>query len=304
MLQSAPLLARVSDLVADLRVEVRAHDTEHPVFHGCWDWHSAVHGHWGLLVASEMIGSPADQDWVTERLLGSGMKQELETLKHHPAFERPYGRAWLLRLVLAFEQITGNQALRQPIQEVASHLRDWLASVPLGPDVPEYGNPSWALLQLYSWADHVRDEDTCRWVKAAVEQDFLGTSIGLMLDHDPPGGFFSQWGVQATLIGSVLGDGTLAQWLDRQSISSADLVPVQTLHSAHHLAIHAARAWGFAAAARATGEQRWSLALTEHIEAALALHGPWRHDRRAYTHWVPQFTLYALVLAGQSAQQV
>jgi hypothetical protein len=38
-----------SDLVQDDAGDVRPHATVTPAFYGCFDWHSAVHGHWAMV---------------------------------------------------------------------------------------------------------------------------------------------------------------------------------------------------------------------------------------------------------------
>ena len=67
--------------------------------------------------------------------------------------------------------------------------------------------------------------------------------------------------------------------------------------------MNASRAWGLWSVYRATGDVRWLEAYDQHVEASLALHPIWVHDRRSYTHWVPQFTLYALLRPLQDPLQ-
>src|SRR5262245_50805107 len=73
----------------------------HPAFYGCYDWHSAVHGHW--LLAHVLCTSPGtpeaagirrifDQHFLPEHLAA-----EANYLYEHPGFERPYGWAWMLK---------------------------------------------------------------------------------------------------------------------------------------------------------------------------------------------------------------
>lgn len=289
----------IAALLPELRVELRRQDTEHPVFHGCWDWHSAVHGHWALLRGAQLLGLDEDQAWVEERLLGSGMAQEFATLRERPDFERPYGRAWLLRLLLCFERGSGNRTLRESGEEAALALQDWLGGQLLGPDVGEYANPCWALLQLHAWAAHVEDALSVEWLRDVVTQRFWDNSLELERDAELPGEFFSRWALQAALVAEVLGDKALVEWLGKQPYSLGAMRPLETLHSAHHLGMNASRAWGFYAAARATGSALWFNAYEGHVEASLALHEDWKQDRRAYTHWVPQFTIYAVALDAE-----
>ncbi len=304
MEMSPPLLDCVSDLVNDIRAEVHRQDTDHPLFHGCWDWHSAVHGHWALLAGATLLGTTDDVDWVAARLKSRGMDQEFDTLAADPTFERPYGRAWLLRLVLTFEQLTGDHSLRQRTQEGADALQQWLSTSLLSPDIGEYQNPAWALLQLYAWATHIEDQPTRQWVEHVVHARFLGRNTTLTQDVSAPGEFFSRWSVQATLIHTVLGPETLRMWLQQQRIERGHLQLVNTLHSAHHLAIHASRSWGLSCIASATAQPHWAQAHQAHIQASVDLHPHWRHDRRAYTHWVPQFTIYALCMAQDPSRSL
>ena len=71
--------------------------------------------------------------------------------------------------------------------------------------------------------------------------------------------------------------------------------PIATLKApVHHLGIHSSRAWGCAAAFEATRDRQWEASFIQHMAAASALHPVWRHNGYAYTHWVPQFLVYAL----------
>jgi hypothetical protein len=83
----------------------------HPAFYGCFDWHSAVHGHWMLarllrrfpdLPEARAIGEVLDKHLAAEPMAGE------TAYFRHPgqlSFERSYGWAWLLKL--------------------AAELRDW-----------------------------------------------------------------------------------------------------------------------------------------------------------------------------------
>ena len=77
----------------------------HPAFYGCFDWHSAVHGHWTLVRLLKL--HPA---WIAERdavITAVGTNLSAENLRvetdyfdapENRSFERTYGWAWLLRL--------------------------------------------------------------------------------------------------------------------------------------------------------------------------------------------------------------
>jgi hypothetical protein len=80
----------------------------YPVFYGCFDWHSSVHGHWLLLrllrVVPEAGMPPELRNEITAALNHSftapGIAAEVAYLQGEgrASFERPYGMAWLLQL--------------------------------------------------------------------------------------------------------------------------------------------------------------------------------------------------------------
>jgi hypothetical protein len=74
----------------------------HPAFYGCYDWHSAVHGHWLLVHLLRRFPALAQAAAIRKvldaHLSERNLRQETAYLEEHPAFERPYGWAWLLRL--------------------------------------------------------------------------------------------------------------------------------------------------------------------------------------------------------------
>ncbi len=75
----------------------------HPAFYGCFDWHSAVHGHWCLvrLLKQFRLENEAEIRLALEaNLTAENLHVEAAYLRTHPSFERMYGWAWLLTLVL------------------------------------------------------------------------------------------------------------------------------------------------------------------------------------------------------------
>ena len=75
-----------------------------PAFYGCYDWHSAVHGHWLLVrLLRQFPDAPFATDAraaLAESLTPQNIAGEVEYLRHEKraSFERPYGLAWLLQL--------------------------------------------------------------------------------------------------------------------------------------------------------------------------------------------------------------
>jgi len=76
---------------------VRA-DTDHIAFHGCIDWHSAVHGTWALTAYTRMTGDTQHAPFISDILTPEKVAAERAFIASLPDFEMPYGRAWFLRL--------------------------------------------------------------------------------------------------------------------------------------------------------------------------------------------------------------
>ncbi len=79
----------------------------HPAFYGCFDWHSAVHGHWSLVSLLKEFPELNNKEEIEEKLLKNMSKENIEQEllyfdgKHNKSFERTYGWAWLLKLAEA-----------------------------------------------------------------------------------------------------------------------------------------------------------------------------------------------------------
>src|SRR5687768_3662309 len=75
-----------------------------PAFFGCYDWHSAVHGHWLLARLARTLPeapfAPEARAALARSLSPAHIAAEVAYLegKGRASFERPYGLAWLLQL--------------------------------------------------------------------------------------------------------------------------------------------------------------------------------------------------------------
>src|SRR2546423_5894383 len=101
-----------------------------PAFYGCYDWHSAVHGHWLLarvarLFPNEPFAAEA-RAALARNITPVNIDAEVLHMRgeDRAAFERPYGLAWLL--TLAAELRLGDPRLAEslaPLEALASeHL--------------------------------------------------------------------------------------------------------------------------------------------------------------------------------------
>ncbi len=89
----------------------------HPIFHGCLDWHSALHGHWLLARAANQFPNSTLATRVkvlfTAQFTQENVIKETEVFENYENFERTYGWSWLLKLQ--------QELVKSPLEELRSH---------------------------------------------------------------------------------------------------------------------------------------------------------------------------------------
>lgn len=104
--------------------EIRSPKELHPAFYGCFDWHSAVHGHWSLVYLLRKFPNLGNRDEIISKLKTNlskaNIQKEIDYLNktHEKSFERTYGWNWVLKLQLELEM------LNEPFaKELAQNLK-------------------------------------------------------------------------------------------------------------------------------------------------------------------------------------
>src|SRR5262249_39981586 len=130
-------------------------EASHPAFHGCIDWHSAVHATYALLVLYRLTGKMLYLDAADSVLQPNALAAELQMLQQGATDdELPYGFAWFLALARERKASTGKLDLEPLADAVADGLQDWLAGrtpaqLEAGALADDYDSISWAVLNLW-----------------------------------------------------------------------------------------------------------------------------------------------------------
>lgn len=109
--------------------EVRGPRELHPSFYGCFDWHSAVHGHWMLVrllkAYPDLPEAGEIRRVLEENLAPERVRLEVDYFNQEGrrSFERTYGWAWLLKLAAELKGWETPEAQRwaahlQPLTDV------------------------------------------------------------------------------------------------------------------------------------------------------------------------------------------
>jgi hypothetical protein len=273
---------------------VLRHDTAHPAFHGCIDWHSACHATWSLLAHRAVTGNCKYEAIVDDILMPTKINQEGADLAVRPQFEMPYGRAWFLRLALEDRLVTGSTRLQFVARDIATSLTAQYRSHVVDPFAREYANPCWAFVNLLEYATVEDRPDLLTFVQETASQMLPA------FDQIPDEAQEETWPdfmavtptfCELTVRAGVIGIEALR---DRVGPRLRNLRPITNPLKAHHYALNFSRGWALLALAQAGGgEDILALAL-DHIETNLHRPSWWRGDYRSVAHWVPQFGIFAL----------
>jgi hypothetical protein len=294
------------------------------VFHGCYDWHSSVHAHWAALRMGNVDGSrwSADAQTIAARFTPTSIAAVKSDLRANPSFERPYGRAWFLRLVTEHDKWTAAGSagtLRALGGETSAGLLTYYQATPPVPrptnDSEGYRNDAWAMAQLYSYFGNTGDAASKAAAAELIEANFASSRQFFADSNDSdPNAFFSYFWSWAYAVAGTL-DAERALDLIRPDelpdealtpIANPALDPAAAYPAVHHLGMNWSRAWAIKAVARRAVElygpthpmsQRLTAAYLRHVRAASDAHASFAAHPRAYyayLHWVPQFAIYAL----------
>ena len=289
----------------------------HPVFYGCFDWHSAVHSHWCLVRQLRLFDDHPDEaeivDRLDRRLTAENVAGEVTYVEANESFERPYGWGWLLRLAAELHLWDDARATRwrEALDPLETLLRDRVRDDVLTQDrafrVGTHGNTAFALAGVLDYARVVSDET----LEAATEE----TTRRLFLDdtdypveYEPLGwDFLSPALTEADLVRRVLDADAFGDWLDhflpdvRESPydSLLDPVDVETDDAdgaaLHLVGLNLSKAWCLAGVAETLEDHPYAAPLEasarRHVEHGLE---PAFTGDYAGSHWLSSFVLYLL----------
>jgi len=291
-----------------------------PAFWGCYDWHSAVHGHWtlarGLRVCPDAPFAPAARAALGRALTPERIAGELAFAQPRPSFERPYGLAWLLMLdaevrALAAVEPAGWAAALRPLAALAAdRLRGWLPKLSHPVRVGTHAQTAFSLGLVLDAAERTGDTSLAELARARAV-DWFGRDRDLPLALEPNGeDFLSPSLAAADVLRRVLSPAAFAAWLSAALPGIAEdgatgwLAPVTPSDRADGRIVHLdglslSRAWMLEAIAGALpeGDRRIaSLRETSGLHARAGLEAV-TGERYEGGHWLGTFAMYLVTRA-------
>jgi hypothetical protein len=295
-----------------------------PVFYGCYDWHSSVHGHWLLVRLARQhpgaeFAAPAraalDVSFTDEKVA-----KEVVYLQGdgRASFERPYGLAWLFQLTAELRAWNDGDARRwatvlAPLEaEAANRIRSWLPKLRYPIRVGEHSQTAFAFGLIRDWSV-VAGDAAMRALIDERSRNYYFADAACPLSYEPSGeDFLSPCLAEADLMRRVLDPAEFSAWLSAflpgippkggdAWLEPGIVTDRKDPKLAHIDGLNLSRAWmlrGIAAGLPPDDRRRTALesAAARHADAALpAVTG----EHYEGGHWLGSFAVYLLGGSGR-----
>ena len=299
--------------------DVRPPQVMHPVFYGCFDWHSAVHGHWMLVRLLRTHPGIPEAPRIRAALDGNitpeNVAVEVAYLDepNRKSFERTYGWAWLLKLaeeLSSWDDPDGRRwaaALEPLAREIAKRYVDFLPRQTYPIRTGVHPNTAFGIAFALDYAT-VTGDTALREILVERSLAYYGHDADCPAEWEPGGeDFFSPCLVEADLMRRVLPADRFASWFRAFLPGIARGDPVRLLSPAtvadrsdpkivHLDGLNLSRAWcmtGIASALSADDPARRVLleSAARHAEETLVHVASGRYEGE---HWLASFAVYAL----------
>jgi hypothetical protein len=286
-----------------------------PAFFGCYDWHSAVHGHWLLARLARWMPQATfaakARDVLERHITPDRIRREAEYLlaDGRATFERPYGLAWLLQLAQELREWDDSQARKWsaalgPLERAAIHrLSVWLPKLSYPERTGVHSQTAFALGLMYDCSSH---DPEFQDLAARRIRDFYLNDTACPVRYEPSGqDFLSPCLAEADAVRRVLRSREFGAWFDR-FVPDLPLRPEKVTDPsdgqlAHLDGLNLSRAWmleGIAAALPADHPRRTSVLQLANQHRAAGLSSV-TGEHYEGGHWLASFAVYLVTGRGR-----
>jgi tetratricopeptide (TPR) repeat protein len=294
-----------------------------PAFYGCYDWHSAVHGHWLLArlartfpeapFAGEALAA-LEANLTPEHVAGEVAYLEAPGRE---TFERPYGLAWLLQLAQELREWDAPRArglarTLAPLEAAAAgRLSAWLPKLAYPIREGEHAQTAFAFGLVLDWARATGDAAMERMLVGKIEEFHAGDR-DCPIAYEPSGqDFLSPCLAEADVMRRVRGPEAFARWLTAflpriPRKATPDWLPIGVVTDrsdgklAHLDGLNLSRAWmleGIASGLPRNDKRRVALEAAARAHAGSGLAAV-TGEHYAGGHWLGSFATYLVTRRG------
>ncbi|TCV12569.1 DUF2891 family protein [Sphingobacterium alimentarium] len=288
-----------------------------PIFYGCFDWHSSVHGY--LSIVELMQKYPKlDADNKVREILSKHISPENVAIEmaffqdeNNKSFERTYGWAWLFKLQESLAKWNDDNAKRwksnlQPLADLlVQRYKEYLPKLVYPIRTGQHDNSAFGLSLSLDYARAVGDVD---FEQAIIEHGkrLFQNDVNCDLAYEPSGyDFLSPCLEEAYLMSKILDENAYSAWLKKfmPGLFQKDfeLTPAIVKDRSDGKLVHldglnysrAACLYGISA--KISTLSHLKKVANEHI--AFSLPNLSAQDDYMGSHWLGTFALYALAHA-------
>ncbi|NNC99246.1 MAG: DUF2891 domain-containing protein [Gammaproteobacteria bacterium] len=291
----------------------------HPVFYGCFDWHSAAHGYWSLVTLlqhfPELAKAAELRTLLKRNITAEKVAIELEYFEKdiNKSFERTYGWAWLLQLAQALHSWDDPLAreLEANLAPLSTHIvGKYLAFLPklVYPiRVGEHTNTAFGLTFAYDYAKAMQEKELLQLIEERARSFYLADAA-CPINWEPSGfDFLSPCLEQLNLLRRILSEDEFLPWVSAflPQLKNPDyqldvgLVGDRSDGKLVHLdGVNFSRAWVLYGLANQYSDYA-------HLGGIADQHVAYSYpnllgDDYEGGHWLASFAIYALTRQGQN----
>jgi len=304
-------------LVISKKEDLSMPQVHHPAFYGCFDWHSAVHGHWSLIYLLKTFPQLSVQEqarkMLHQNLTKENILKEIEYFSlndYTKTFERTYGWAWLLKLQEELNTWDDPDAKVwyqniKPLAELFSKSYiEYLPKLVYPIRVGEHSNTAFGLTFAHDYAVEVDDIPLKEMIENRAKEFYL-SDAACPITWEPSGyDFLSPCLQELDIMKRILSKQEFTEWayafLPDIKSNSFSLEPGKIKDRTDGKLVHLdglnfSRAWCLYNAAAVLPESSLISSADEHLEYSL---NKITDGHYAGQHWLASFALYALKTKG------
>ncbi|MFT5437482.1 MAG: hypothetical protein ACI840_002136 [Ulvibacter sp.] len=286
----------------------------HPIFYGCFDWHSAVHGYWSLVILlkefPELEKAQEVREILKKNITSENVALELTYFQReiNKNYERTYGWAWLLKLAETLHQWDDPLAreleanLKPLTEHIVTSYEEFLPKLNYPIRVGEHTNTAFGLTFAYDYALATGEVELQELISKRAKE-FYSKDASCPITWEPSGyDFLSPCLEELDIMRRVLSEEEFKGWVasflpqlkDAKYYLEVGTVSDRTDGKLVHLdGLNFSRAWVFYSLANQHPEY-------EHLKNIANEHISYSYpnlvgDTYEGGHWLGSFAIYALM---------
>ena len=212
-------------LVIEKESDLQMPQVHHPAFYGCFDWHSAVHGHWSLAYLmktfKDLEGRDQARKMLHENLTKENIEKEVAYFSlnsNTKSFERTYGWAWVLKLQEELYTWDDEDAklwynnLKPLADYISDAYQSYLPKLVYPIRVGEHSNTGFGLSFAYDYAQTVGDNKLKEIIETSAKRFYLN-DLDCPIHYEPSGyDFLSPCLQEMDIMRKVLSEDDFTHW--------------------------------------------------------------------------------------------